>query len=346
MIKEKNDIVAYRNELNRIALKTLTLAQRNILMALLLKLRNKEDEEVSLSAAELKILSNFQSNSNSLFVKELDTITDALAECVYKRETEDKIVKFTMFSKLEVIKDKRPKINVKMNPDFMFIINDVFQKGNFTFFELAEHTQLKSKYSQTLYRLLKQFRTSGFLRIKYEDFLEQFDVPESYNSGAVKQKVVDVAIKELNKLGFFKNLECQWNRDGWKILSLHFTFEKESIKSIHDVERSFLALDDFKRFLFNEIDNGDVVMPFAVFEEKVMFISYVNGQKRIVSEDESEDVDKKLERMMNMINVYRHNCVDLLSFDERPDYQDNNVFDIFVEKLMKKMVFKLRRLEK
>ena len=54
---------------------------------------------------------------------------------------------------------------------------------NFTIFELLEFTSLSSKYSKTLYRLLKQWRTQGeYIFHDIADFREKMDIPESFSN--------------------------------------------------------------------------------------------------------------------------------------------------------------------
>ncbi|MCK6221760.1 RepB family plasmid replication initiator protein, partial [Staphylococcus capitis] len=50
------------------------------------------------------------------------------------------------------------------NPDLKFVLNDITR--NFTKFELKELTNnLKSSYSKTMFRLLKQYKHTGYLKL-------------------------------------------------------------------------------------------------------------------------------------------------------------------------------------
>ena len=63
-------------------------------------------------------------------------------------------------------------INIGTNPKFEHLINNLTH--NFTKLELTELTSLISSYSKTAYRLLKQFRTTGYAIFEIDKFLELF----------------------------------------------------------------------------------------------------------------------------------------------------------------------------
>ncbi|EAI3389097.1 RepB family plasmid replication initiator protein, partial [Campylobacter jejuni] len=59
-------------------------------------------------------------------------------------------------------------IEMQVNPRFEYILNQL--TANFTAFELSEFIALSGKYTKTLYRLLKQFRTTGKAYFEWEEF--------------------------------------------------------------------------------------------------------------------------------------------------------------------------------
>ncbi|HDX6325275.1 TPA: replication initiation protein, partial [Campylobacter fetus subsp. venerealis] len=89
-------------------------------------------------------------------------------------------------------------LQASISPKFLYILNN-FESGNFTMFELAEFSSLSSKYTQTLYRLLKQYKTTGYLTIKWADFIEIMDIPKSYPIGMIDSRVLKPAIAELTQ---------------------------------------------------------------------------------------------------------------------------------------------------
>ena len=98
-------------------------------------------------------------------------------------------------------------------------------------FELKEMTHLKSTYSKNMFRLLKQYKHTGYFKIQINDFRERLDIPSSYRMTHINQKVLTPIINELNFI--FKNLHINKikAKKGRKIEYLEFTFDPE--KRIH-----------------------------------------------------------------------------------------------------------------
>lgn len=103
--------------------------------------------------------------------------------------------------------------------------------NNFTKFELKEMTHLKSTYAKNMFRMLKQYKHSGYMKIRVEDFRERLDIPNSYRMSNINQFVLTPIIRELSTI--FNNLKINKikAKKGRKIEWLEFTFEAE--KRIH-----------------------------------------------------------------------------------------------------------------
>jgi len=132
------------------------------------------------------------------------------------------------FSKFDVFFDEK-KIEVKVSEHFEKIVNVILKNGEFTFYELEEFVQIKSTYAKTMYRHLKQWRTTGKAEFPIERFREMLDVPESYTSGEVTRRVVFQIMKELSP--FFEGLKYEVIKGsgrGTPIKSYVFKFKKQS----------------------------------------------------------------------------------------------------------------------
>ncbi|MGH1670611.1 replication initiation protein, partial [Enterococcus faecalis] len=94
----------------------------------------------------------------------------------------------------------------------------------FSRFELSAFTSIRSTYAKTLFRLLMQYRSTGYYVVSIEDFRELLDIPEYYQMGNIDQKVLKPAMKELHN--YFENLEVTKikAKKGNKIAKLEFTF--------------------------------------------------------------------------------------------------------------------------
>lgn len=97
-------------------------------------------------------------------------------------------------------------------------------------------TQLKSTYAKNMFRLLKQYKHTGYFKIQINDFRERLDITKSYRMSEIDKYVFKPIIKELGFL--FKNLNINKikAKKGRKIEWLEFSFEPE--KRIHSKRQS------------------------------------------------------------------------------------------------------------
>ncbi|MFH7726704.1 replication initiation protein, partial [Streptococcus agalactiae] len=128
---------------------------------------------------------------------------------------------FVLFNGFKI--DKKQKfVEVRVNQDLDYIINGLTTE--FSRFELSAFTSIRSTYAKTLFRLLMQYRSTGYYVVSIEDFRELLDIPEYYQMGNIDQKVLKPAMKELHN--YFENLEVTKikAKKGNKIAKLEFTF--------------------------------------------------------------------------------------------------------------------------
>ena len=100
-------------------------------------------------------------------------------------------------------------------------------------------THLKSTYAKNMFRILKQYKHTGYMKIKIDDFRERLDIPNSYRMSNINQFVLNPIIKELSTI--FKNLHINKikAKKGRKIEWLEFTFDAE--KRIHSKRQPQMA---------------------------------------------------------------------------------------------------------
>ncbi|WP_232782727.1 replication initiation protein [Macrococcoides caseolyticum] len=140
----------------------------------------------------------------------------------YTERSEDKIKKFVLFTYYE-IDTKEKYIEISLNPELEHILNNL--TGNFTRFELQELTGIKSSYSKHMFRLLKQFRKTGYLKIEINDFRDRLDVPESYRMTDINKRVLNPIMRDLSTI--FEGLNINKIKKGKSIKYLEFRFKKE-----------------------------------------------------------------------------------------------------------------------
>lgn len=195
------NLVVYKDELNTIPLRSFNSKQMDLFFSICSKMRNEELNTVTFNFEDLKELSNYKITATDHFIADLESLYSKLIQLDFRIETEDTIVKFVLFTQYKI--DKRNEnISIKVNEEFKYILNNIF--GGFTKFELEEFTMLNSSYSKTAYRLLKQFRQTGYYIVKIDEFRRLFDIPDSYRMSDIDRQILNQIKKELSQS--FNNL--------------------------------------------------------------------------------------------------------------------------------------------
>jgi len=232
------ETVVYKNDLNLVPLRKFTSTEINLFFAMCNKLKEKETNTLHLSFDELKELSNYSPKTRNInrFVKDLDDVYKKMLELTIRYEDDEVIERFILFNHYRIHK-KDQYLEISTSPNLKHILNSI--TSNFTKFELKEMTNLKSTYSKNMFRILKQYKHTGYMKIKIEDFRERLDIPNSYRMSNINQFVLNPIIKELSTI--FKNLHINKikAKKGRKIEWLEFTFDAE--KRIHSKRQPQMA---------------------------------------------------------------------------------------------------------
>lgn len=119
---------------------------------------------------------------------------------------------------------------VEVSPKFEYIANELTK--NFTVYELAEFTKIRSTYAKTMYRLIKQWRTVGVQKFDIEEFKEILEIPKNYTANNIQQRVIAQIKKELPQ--YFVNFKVKIikaNTQGNPITGYKFTWQPEKVNS-------------------------------------------------------------------------------------------------------------------
>lgn len=224
--KSKSEIVVH-NEFNEVSMRQWTAKEMDLFIAIVSKVMNKKQDVVTLDTEELRTIISEKKNLDR-WKETVVSVVNKIGELKYHSYTDKAYSLVFPFSKFDVFFDEK-KIEVKVSEHFEKIVNVILKNGEFTFYELEEFVQIKSTYAKTMYRHLKQWRTTGKAEFPIERFREMLDVPESYTSGEVTRRVVFQIIKELSP--FFEGLKYEVIKGsgrGTPIKSYVFKFKKQS----------------------------------------------------------------------------------------------------------------------
>ncbi len=237
-----NEIVKYDNYMNNLRFKSFTTTDFNFLMVLCNKLKDKDISEIVFSFEELRMKTGYKQTSVNKFVSDLERMNKKLIEITCSLKTESKIIMFVLFPTFEIDIDKQI-LTVSVNQKFRFILNELIK--NFTRFELNEFIQLDSKYAKNLYRLLKQYRSTGHYEINIEKFREVMEIPKSYTNRDVMSKVISMSLNELDS--HFHNLKCESKyarKRGKPVIGYIFTFTPENSNNETDHSQNKMKSSD------------------------------------------------------------------------------------------------------
>lgn len=215
------DLVLLHNDFNNVSLTALKEKELDILMSVCYKLRDEGTKEVQLSFAELKELSQYHSKNLDRFVKDVEGVFNKFLKLRFRYEDEKRIVNFVLFTRTEILKDER-YVSIRVNEEFKYILNEL--TGNFTKFELSQFVKLNSHYSKNLFRLLKQFSSTGWREFLLSDFRNLLDIPEKYRISEIDKYVLNEKnIKELSES--FTNLKIIKKYNGRLVHKIKFEWE-------------------------------------------------------------------------------------------------------------------------
>ncbi|EHD2716322.1 replication initiation protein [Campylobacter coli] len=285
-----SEIVKYNNDFNLLPMPELKAIQMDMFMAIISLTKDKKEntpflkkffnpDKRKIIIPQKKFIELCRLNDSKMDYKE---IFFAIDDCLKKlcnflisyQKDERTIYNFVCFEEANIIADE---VHITLQSRFYDMI--INKKFGFTAFELAEFAELSGKYTKTLYRLLKQFRTTGKAYFEWEEFCRIMKIPENYRQIDIDQRILKPAIKELSKERNlfdqirvpFKNLAYEKEKTagrgrGGKVSGITFTFkpesvlmqklEKESQKIMSDEQKYLKILNNMKlnqvRFNYND----------------------------------------------------------------------------------------------
>lgn len=209
-----NEIVEYHNDFNKLSLGNFNELEQNLLMGILYNVKNKGDLEVRMDFQDVMSCVHKRKNITK---KELLELVLNLRNNFFKLDF--KVIKrqgtlkaevyYNLFSKFEIWVDEIENLErqilenefshliLKVNPDFLYIVNQLTEK--YTQYELEEFLYLRGKYAKNLYRLLKQFRTSGEYYATWQDFKDKMGIPSSFSNEKIETLILKPCVEKLSE---------------------------------------------------------------------------------------------------------------------------------------------------
>ncbi len=323
-----NTYTTYHNNTNKVNLGKLSEREANLLFAIFQKLKDQGNTLIRFEPQDLKRMLNIDISNERLsevVIKLWDSIKTADFWKISETETSIIQENYMLFSRCKIELNKPSKdlkyLEIQLNDSYQYLLNNLGM-GQYTSFNLLEFQKIRGKYAKTLYRLLKQYKSTGILSVEWGQFRDLLDIPKDYEMRNIDQKVLTPSIKELHKIYPFEHLSYKKERrshDKRKVTHIDFYFEqlpkgetkkqkqadkqraKRDIKlvawDIHNqiakrnakatMEARFLELKTLIGYQFRHNESGIVLqIDNTTFEKNQMFLhvsTNKNSQKFLVS---------------------------------------------------------------
>ncbi|MCS8603011.1 replication initiation protein, partial [Lactiplantibacillus pentosus] len=287
-----NEIVKYDPELNTIPLRKFTPVEMNLFFSIVSRMRDKGDETVRFSFDQLKELSAYKPTANNRFIDDIESTYQKILGLRFGRRSKDGLHRefFVMFTEFEINGHADdPYVDIKIYPKAIKLLNEL---ESWVRYALSEFRDLKSSYAKTMFRLLKQFRTTGYAYFSVADFNELLDVPKSYKSSNINQSVLKPIKEELTPLFRGLTVRKKYGKGrGKPVIGYSFTWKPEK-KDANDFSQG--QFQDERQKIFNIQHNGELTE-----QEKWRAIDKVKGlnlgstEKQALADKQAEH-DKKI----------------------------------------------------
>lgn len=239
------EVIQYSNQLNKLKLGIFKENEIDIFFSLLLKAKEEKQDLIIISFSELRKLSEGDKNNNR-FIKNILSLNEKLKSLSQTIQMENgDYLTFSLFGDI-LTSPTRKVIEVPINNKFRFLIDNLME--NFTIFDLKELVGLKGSYPKTLFRLLKQWDSTGEYIVRIEDFREIMGIPNTYLMKNIRQKIFKPCLEELGKS--FDKLELTELKKGRNVETLVFTWKskkekkKDNIIDIQPVKKKKAVLGE------------------------------------------------------------------------------------------------------
>ena len=297
-----NEIVKYDSELNTIPLRKFTPVEMNLFFSIVSRMRDKNDDVVIFPFHELKDLSNYKMTATKAFVKDLESTYDKLMELKFSSRSASglSVEKFRMFTRFKINGDSdEPFVEIQVHDMALPLLNNLEQWVRYS---LSEFRDLSSGYSKTMFRLLKQFRTTGYAYFSKEDFNELLDIPKSYKQGDIDRTILKPIKEELTPLFRGLTIKKKYGRGrGKPVIGYQFSFKAEA-KNADDFSKG--SQEDLRKKMFNIEHNGELSQEEKwVAKDKVLGLKLGTHEadfkkqieKEALSEEQKSDLLEKLQ---------------------------------------------------
>jgi len=244
--------VKYHNDLNLLNFSKFKDKELDLFFALCYMANEQNTNEIEVSFDDLKEVISYSHGGLTRFTQYLESINDKLISMKMKIRTQNNLIAFVLFNRYNIDYVKK-KITIQVNDSFSYILNNFIQQ--YSKMDLIQFSKLNSTYSKNLFRLLKQFSSTGWYEISIEKFKEELGVPSTYRMTNIDNRVLKPIQEEL--VNYFNDFQIEKIKEGRSIKKLRFSWkvskEKISSREINEIvisEELNKAIEKAKRNMY------------------------------------------------------------------------------------------------
>lgn len=203
---EKKEILVYHNDFNTIKIGGFTKNRLNFFIGICYKVMGQGTNTVVLTFDEISKICDFKRKITiKEFEEEIIKMNEELIEknLKFRRKLNSgnyETTQLVLFPTFITNPDTRT-LTVEVNEKFKILLN-TFNK-DFTELDLKKFVNLKSKYSQLLYKDLMQYKYSGYRVIKISELIDKLNIPQSFyniKNGEITYKITAISLRILDKV--------------------------------------------------------------------------------------------------------------------------------------------------
>jgi len=288
-----NEIVKHHTELNTIPLRKFKPVEMNLFFSIVSRMRDLGDKTVRFSFEQLKELSDYKATANNRFIDDIYSTYEKILSLRFGNRSSNGLNRnmFVMFTQFEIVGDvENPYVDIKIFEKAIPLLNGL---DEWVRYSLQQFNELQSSYSKTMFRLLKQFRTTGYAYFSKNDLIELLDIPKSYRQSDINKNILKPIKEELTPLFRGLTIKKKYGKGrGKPVIGYQFTFKAER-KDADDFSKG--RHEDTRKKLFNVEHNSSLSeQEKNLAKDKIMHLKSGSHEKDLQAQKDKEL--KELER--------------------------------------------------
>lgn len=268
--------VKYHNDLNLLNFSKFKEKELDLFFALCYKANEQNTNILEINFDELKKIINYNHVGIARFTEYLESINDKLLTMKLKFKSEKKTTAFVLFNMYSIDHTEK-NIVIQVNDSFSYMLNNFIQQ--YSKMDLIQFSQLNSTYSKNLFRLLKQFSSTGWYEISIEKFREELGVPTTYRMTHVDVRVLKPIKQDLEK--YFPDFQIEKIKEGKSIKKLKFSWKVEKERTRSKSKKEVVISEELDNAIKKAMQNR-FIKPFLNAKNLQKILNHFQKEKVVI----------------------------------------------------------------